>query len=148
VLLGAGGAARALAFALRREGVEVAICGRTPSRARELARAVGARAIGEEEIAPTGYDILINATPVGLEDPDRLPLRPEAIGGRVVYDIVYGPRPTRLLREASRRGLETIDGREMLLEQALGQFLIWFDPSPDQLAEARMAMTAALGAAD
>ncbi|PYT07591.1 MAG: shikimate dehydrogenase [Acidobacteria bacterium] len=148
LLLGAGGAARAFAYGLADEGARVLICNRTPESAEDLAHETGAQAVRRDELAQLSYEILINATPAGIEDPEELPLSAEAIRGRLVYDLVYRRgEQTRLLREAAARGIAVLDGREMLLEQALLQFRIWLGPDPPALARAREAMEQALGLA-
>jgi 3-dehydroquinate dehydratase / shikimate dehydrogenase len=124
VVLGAGGAARAVAWALAREGMRVEIAARRPDAARSLAAELGV------EPSPwppePGWDLLVNATPVGTwPDADQAPLGPASLRGRLVYDLVYNPRETRLLHDARTNGAETIGGLEMLVAQAEAQFAYW-----------------------
>ena len=124
VVLGAGGAARAAVWALMREGARVEICARRPGEAESLATSLGA-SVGEWPPAG-GWDLLVNATPVGTwPDVDNAPIPPAAVEGRTVYDLVYHPRQTRLLRWARDAGAETIEGLDMLVAQAALQFQHW-----------------------
>jgi shikimate dehydrogenase len=128
VLIGAGGAGRAVAFSLANAGATVRIANRTEARATELASAVprasGHGLDGLSELAETA-DILINATSVGMEE-DRSPVPAETLDrAMTVMDIVYRPLETRLLREASKVGATTIDGAWMLLYQGVEAFERW-----------------------
>ena len=122
-VMGAGGAARALVHGLVAEGARVTLFNRTPSRARDLARALTVRHLPWARLRGFVADLLINATSVGLSpDVDRTPIPGTWIAAPVVYDISYNPPETRLLREARARGLEVIDGLEMFVAQAAAQF--------------------------
>jgi shikimate dehydrogenase len=124
VVLGTGGAARAAAWALVHEGARVEVCGRRPEAATALAEELGASA-GAWPPAP-GWDLLVNATPAGTApDAHIAPLERDAIDGRVVYDLVYHPRRTQLLRWAEAAGAMTIEGLDMLVAQAALQFTHW-----------------------
>ena len=124
VVLGAGGAARAVAWALKREGARVEIAARRFDAARSLASAVGVEAVPWPP--EPGWDLLVNATPVGTwPDADKTPLAAASVRGRVVYDLVYNPPETTLLRQARSAGAETIGGLEMLVAQAEAQFTYW-----------------------
>ena len=127
VILGAGGAARAAAFALVRAGASVTIAARRTEQAREAAAATGAEACSLEEAARLAYDVLVNATPLGSGAfPGVSPLPPAALrSGSLVFDMVYEPQETPLLAAARARGCTTIDGVEMLVAQATGQFEAW-----------------------
>lgn len=131
-LLGAGGAARAIADALARHGVaQVSVVNRTRSSAEvtaELAGDVGAVA---EPQAVRAADIVVNATSVGMGG-DELPCDPALLRtGQVVADIVYHPRDTALLGAARAAGARTIDGLGMLLHQAALQQQLWHGRLPD-----------------
>lgn len=127
LIIGAGGAARAIAYTLEQEGAEMAIANRSIGRAEELARMVGGRGYGLERLerlVPSA-DIVINATSVGMHEGDpRLfssdLLRP----GQAVFDIVYN-RETELLRDARAVGALGIDGVMMLVYQGAKAFKIW-----------------------
>ncbi|WP_266075981.1 shikimate dehydrogenase [Haladaptatus caseinilyticus] len=128
VVVGAGGAARAIAFMLADDGARVRIANRTVSRAESLAAVVPeASAHGLEaldDIVPDA-DILVNATSVGMED-DASPVPAETLHGDLaVMDAVYSPLETRLIREAADRGATTIDGAWMLLFQGVVAFETW-----------------------
>ncbi|HXT69853.1 MAG TPA: type I 3-dehydroquinate dehydratase [Vicinamibacterales bacterium] len=124
VILGAGGAARAAAWALHQEGARVQISGRRASAAAALAAELGVTSTSWPP-AP-GWDLLVNATPVGTApDRDASPLPQSAVKGRAVYDLVYHPRRTQLLRWAQAAGALRIEGLDMLVEQAALQFEHW-----------------------
>ena len=129
-LLGAGGAARAIAFGLREKGASLTILNRAEEigMARDLAAEIGcphgdlARA---QAIASA--DIVVNATSVGMAPlQDQVPVAPAGFRPeQVVVDIVYNPMETRFLREARARGCRTVPGCEMLLLQGVTQFELW-----------------------
>jgi shikimate dehydrogenase len=123
LVLGAGGSARAVVYALVRAGaIEVSVLNRTHARARDLARDLDARAV--EAAEPT--DVLVNCTSVGLDDAAAIPIDARFLGhvGAVV-DLVYRTGGTRLVREARARGLPTADGLEVLVQQGARSFAIW-----------------------
>jgi 3-dehydroquinate dehydratase/shikimate dehydrogenase len=127
VIVGAGGAARAAALALRRKGARVTLLARRPQQAVEAAAAVGC-APGELSDLPRHvWDILINATPVGSAAATAETPVPAKLlrRGTTVLDMVYDPLETRLLREARAAGCTIVDGLEMLLAQAVVQFETW-----------------------
>ncbi|WP_435078063.1 shikimate dehydrogenase [Halococcus sp. AFM35] len=128
VVVGAGGAGRAAAFALADEGMAVAIANRTVERAHDLAGEVdGATGHGLDELEEllADADVVVNATSVGMES-DEMPVPPAALHSNLaVLDAVYSPVETRLLREASSVGATTIDGGWMLLYQGVAAFERW-----------------------
>lgn len=136
-VLGAGGAARAVVYALLRLEMEVTILNRSPARAERLSREIGG-SVGQP---PLRADLVVNATPVGMSpeidatpvSADQLP--PEA----TVFDTVYRPLETRLLREARERGCRTQDGLDMLVFQAVEQIRLW----SGRVADARLLRAAA-----
>jgi shikimate dehydrogenase len=139
-VLGAGGAARAVVFALRELGMAVSVANRTRERAERLVRDLGGevRALpgsGNGRSADLG-DLLVNTTPVGMApDLDGLPLPPHLLtASTTVFDTVYRPLETRLLREARERGCATIDGLGMLVHQAVEQIRQWTGRAPDPAA--------------
>jgi len=127
VILGAGGASRAAAFALQRKGAHVTVLARDPKKAALVASVVGCASGSLDSVKERSWDVLINATPVGSASaPDLSPVpaglhRP----GTVVFDMVYDPLETRLLREAQAAGCTIVDGLEMLIAQAAAQFETW-----------------------
>ncbi len=128
-VLGAGGAARAVVYALCRRGLRVLVLNRTPARARALARRFGAEwgGLDPEGMARLAAHaaLIVQATTVGLDGTgDPLP-EYGFRGTEVVYDLVYGPGPTPLLRRARAAGCRTIAGEEMLRAQAAAQFRLF-----------------------
>ena len=114
-ILGAGGAARAVAVALRSEGCAVRVHARQRPQAEEVAALVTA-SVGSWPPEPDSWDLLVNCTPIGTyPNVDDTPLPAERLTGSVVYDLVYNPPSTRLLREAAARGCHTIGGLDMLV---------------------------------
>ena len=128
VVVGAGGAARAIAFMLADEGATVHVANRTEPRAHALADAVpGATGHGLDALSRLVPDatVLVNATSVGMES-DESPVPKELLHADLtVLDAVYAPLETRLLREAASRGATTIDGAWMLLYQGVEAFERW-----------------------
>jgi 3-dehydroquinate dehydratase/shikimate dehydrogenase len=130
-LLGAGGAARALAFGLVHDGHRVRIFNRTEERARHLAEECGAEWGAWRELERDPYDLLVNATSVGMHPRvDEMPLPEEWLRGSLVYDVVYNPAATPLLRAARGRGIATLGGIEMFLGQAAAQFRLFTGAEP------------------
>jgi shikimate dehydrogenase len=126
LILGAGGSARAAAYALAHAGAQVAVWNRTPERASALAAGLGVEVVDE----PLAADVLVNATSVGLDDPSRtfedLPLSPDRLGEYAcVVDLVYRAGGTLLLQEAERRGSRVVDGHEVLVRQGALSFEAW-----------------------
>lgn len=133
VVLGAGGAGRAVTYGLISQGADVSIVETNPAKAEALARQFGARRADWAELSTARWDLLVNATPVGMyPNFDESPVREEWLTGEWVYDLVYNPKETRLLREAARRGCKVIYGSEMLLAQAIEQQLHWFGTVPPE----------------
>ena len=126
VLIGSGGAAQAIAMALKSSGAKLVILNRTVEKARPLAKMVNADDSGglDKLAAVASADILINATPVGMwpEVNETVILQELLHKGLIVFDIVYNPRETRLLTEATTKGCPVVYGYKMLLYQAARQF--------------------------
>jgi 3-dehydroquinate dehydratase/shikimate dehydrogenase len=134
LVLGAGGAARAAVFGCRDKGADVWILNRTPETAQKLARQSGAKTIKRDAVAKTGFDVIINATPIGMVGNKTAPLLgPEDITARIVFDLVYNPIETPLLKLARQKGLTAISGVEMFVQQGARQFEIWTGkPAPEE----------------
>ena len=134
LLLGAGGAARAIAAALRGLGVDVTLTNRTAGRAEALAEAVpGCRTTpwNTREDALADQALIVNTTSLGMIGHDRLVLDlGRAAATAAVSDIVYVPLETPLVTEAKTRGLKTAPGLGMLLHQAVPGFAAWFGVTP------------------
>jgi shikimate dehydrogenase len=126
LILGAGGSARAVAFALAQSGASVCICARRPKEARKLARAVRGEEVPRSRLKSEFFDAIINATPIGMyPKTGRSPLSAHELNCRLVFDLIYRPVKTKLLQLASRRGIETVSGLEMFLVQGIAQWEIW-----------------------
>ncbi|HWF85905.1 MAG TPA: shikimate dehydrogenase [Vicinamibacterales bacterium] len=129
-VLGAGGAARAVAVALASSGGLVRIHARDRGRAEEVAALTSATA-GPWPPEPGSWDLLVNCTPIGMHPRvDATPLPAAQLTGRYVYDLIYNPPVTRLLREAQTAGCHIIGGLEMLVAQAHEQFQWWMNTRP------------------
>jgi 3-dehydroquinate dehydratase/shikimate dehydrogenase len=127
VIVGAGGAARAAAFALQNVGSRVTVLARRPAQAAEVGAAVGCDHGDLAGLGDREWDVLINATPVGSRsDPLKSPV-PARLhrAGTMVLDMVDDPLVTPLLRDAEAAGAQTVDGLQMLIAQAAGQFETW-----------------------
>jgi 3-dehydroquinate dehydratase / shikimate dehydrogenase len=125
LVLGAGGAARAAVFGLKERGAEVFILNRTPAPAQKLARQAKARTIKRPDLRKLAFDVIVNATPVGMTNNRESPLNENEINAKYVFDMVYDPAETRFLKAAKTRGAQIIPGIEMFVHQAARQFEIW-----------------------
>lgn len=150
VVLGAGGAARAVIHALQKAGIsDIRIVNRTLARATELADRFGAGVCAHQsnslpELLPD-TDLLINTTALGMEGNEGLPADPARLPDHaIVHDIVYVPLQTPLLAAAAARGLRTVDGLGMLLHQAAPAFERWFGRLPEVTPELRSLVVADL----
>lgn len=138
LVLGAGGAARAAVFGCRDKGAEVFILNRTHETAQKLARQSGSKAIKRDVLAKSQFDVIINATPIGMasntsKNAPTSPLEAAEINARYVFDLVYNPIETPLLRLARQKGIPVITGVEMFVQQGARQFEIWTGkPAPEE----------------
>jgi shikimate dehydrogenase len=127
LVLGAGGAARAVVWALLREGAEVGVWNRTGLRSQNLCEELGGEPVTEPQ--PGDYELIVNSTAVGLggEDPfAMLPLDPDGFApDQTVVDMVYGGERTALLRAAEATGASIVDGIEILVQQGALSLEIW-----------------------
>src|SRR5262249_54802387 len=129
-VVGAGGAARAVSVALASRGANATIHARDAEQARAVAMRTSA-SVGPWPPGPDSWDLLINCTPIGMHPRiNDTPLAASHLTGRIVYDLVYNPPVTRLLREAAIAGCQTIGGLEMLVAQAQEQFHGWTGHRP------------------
>ncbi len=133
LVLGAGGTARAAVFGLREKGADVFILNRTPETAAKLARQAGAKSIKREAIAKTSFDVIINATSVGMAgQKGGQILAADDLKAKFVFDLVYNPVDTPLIRAARQQGINVITGVEMFVQQGARQFEIWTGkPAPE-----------------
>lgn len=132
LVVGAGGAARAVVLALAEAGAAtVIVTGRTPERVAAAAELAGERGRVGEAVEAGDADLVVNATPVGMGDDGGLPVDPSLLGtGQVVADLVYHPLNTPLLAAARARGTVTVNGLGMLIHQAAHAFRLWTGEEP------------------
>ena len=128
-ILGAGGAARAVAVALADMGAAVTVCARRPEAAREVAALAGGD-VGPLPPTAGSWDLLVNTTTWDGDAAGCSPVPPDELTGRLVYDLLYVPPVTRLMADADAAGVVTIGGLEMLVAQAEKQFEIWTGQTP------------------
>ncbi len=125
LVIGAGGAARAAVFGLKERGSEVYILNRSAAPAKKLAHQAHARIVKRPDLKKLAFDVIINATPVGMGNSRESPLQEQEINARYVFDMIYDPPETRFLKLAKERGAQIIPGIEMFVHQAARQFEIW-----------------------
>jgi len=143
LIIGAGGSARAAAFALVREGAIVGICARRETAARELARSIGGDAIPRRALRSEYFDAVLNATPVGMYPQERAsPLQRRELHCRIVMDLIYRPERTQLLKLALSMGISTVSGLEMFLAQGAAQWEIWMRRRAPENVMRRAVLTA------
>ena len=143
LVLGAGGAARAAVYGLKERGCEVYILNRTLGPAQKLARSARARLVKRADLKKLTFDVIINATPVGMGNSKESPLNDNEINARFLFEMIYDPQETALVHMARNRGVEVIPGVEMLVQQAARQFEIWTGkpaPADEMLRVANMAL--------
>ena len=133
LILGAGGAARAIAHALHREGANLTITTRTHEKAEKLAEEVHCKVVDWHARNAHRCDVVINCTPVGMHpNVDETPVHSSFLQpGMTIFDTVYTPETTLLIREAKARGCHVITGVDMFVRQAARQFELFTGKSPD-----------------
>jgi 3-dehydroquinate dehydratase / shikimate dehydrogenase len=134
LVLGAGGAARAAVFGLRDKGADVFILNRTAETAQKLARQSGSKTIKKDAVSKTTFDVILNATPVGMAGNKAAPLlEAKDLNTKLVFDLVYNPLETPLLRMARQQSINIITGVEMFVQQGARQFEIFTGkPAPEE----------------
>jgi 3-dehydroquinate dehydratase/shikimate dehydrogenase len=132
LLLGAGGVARAIGYGLRQRGAIVAISSRTDARAEQLAHDIGGRALPWNARHDIRVGILVNCTPIGMHpDIDRTPYQAEKLHeDTIVFDTVYNPEQTVLIKDARRAGCFVINGLDMFVRQAAYQYKLFTGLEP------------------
>lgn len=126
LIFGAGGVARAAAFALAKAGANVGVCARRERAARGLAKAVGGEVVPRRALKSESFAAILNATPIGMHPHDQVsPLTPQELNCRVVMDLINRPRITQLLKLAARKGIATVSGVEMFVPQGVAQWELW-----------------------
>jgi 3-dehydroquinate dehydratase/shikimate dehydrogenase len=138
LVLGAGGSGRAAVFGLRDKGAEVSILNRNPENASKLAKQAGAKVIQRADLKNSSFDVIINATPIGMSGNHAPQLITAAdfdagLKTKLVFDLVYNPVDTPLIRLARQQGIPIITGVEMFVQQGARQFEIWTGkPAPEE----------------
>ncbi len=134
LVLGAGGAARAAVFGMRDKGADVFILNRTAETAQKLAKQSGSKAIKKDALTKTTFDIIVNATSVGMTGVKGAPILDAGdLNTKLVFDLVYNPLETPLLRLARQQSIPIITGIEMFVQQGARQFEIFTGkPAPEE----------------
>jgi 3-dehydroquinate dehydratase / shikimate dehydrogenase len=126
LIFGAGGSARAVAFALAQAGVAIYVCARRPKQAAALAHSVGGEAVPRARLHKESFDAIVNTTPVGMYPHiGDSPLHARELNCRLLFDLIYRPRVTKLMQLAARRGIETVSGLDMFIAQGTAQWELW-----------------------
>jgi len=141
VIIGAGGAARAAAYGLKSRGLTVSLCNRTVSKANEIAELFGGMTGHGLDDLPAQMkhaDLLVNTTSLGMLGKPPLEVDLATLKqGAIVYDVIYVPLETDILKAAKSRGHPTVNGLGMLLHQAVEGFRHWFGHTPEVTEELR-----------
>ncbi len=142
LIVGNGGAARGAACALVDAGAKVSLTGRNPDRVRALARAVNGEPMSQDQVKMRHFDAVVNATPLGMwPNVEESPFEGK-IPAEVVFDLVYNPLETKLIRNAREQGKQVIPGWKMFIEQAVKQFEIFTGESAPRAAMETAALDA------
>lgn len=143
LIFGAGGSARAAAFALARSGAQVFICARRETAGKQLAHAVGGEVISRRALPSESFDAILNATPVGMHPHEGIsPLSARELQCRIVMDLIYRPERTKLLEIAAQKGIATVSGLNMFLAQGFAQWEIWTGKRAPEAAMRRAVLSA------
>jgi 3-dehydroquinate dehydratase/shikimate dehydrogenase len=143
LIYGAGGAARAAAFALAKAGAFVGICARRENAARELAKAAGGEVVPRRALRSISFDAIINATPIGMHPHGQIsPLSSRELNCRIVMDLINRPQKTQLLKLAASKGIATVPGVEMFVPQGVAQWEIWLEKRAPEAAMRRAVLAA------
>ncbi len=141
LIFGAGGSARAAAFALTDAGAEVLICARRETAARGLARACGAQAIARKYLASACFAAIVNTTPLGMYPYAGVsPISVRELNCEIVLDLIYRPLRTKLIQIAVQKGIRAMSGVEMLLAQGFAQWELWMGKAAPEAAMRRAVM--------
>ena len=139
LIVGNGGAARGAAYALADAGAKISLVGRNCDRVRSLAKVCGAEALGREQLDTRRFDAVVHATPLGMYPQVDECFFDGAIPADVVFDMVYNPIETTLIKRAREQGKTVIPGLDMFIEQAVRQFEIWTGDSAPRTAMQKAA---------
>lgn len=141
LVFGAGGSARAAAFALARAGSQVFVCARRDAAAKKLARAAKGEAIPRRALRAEDFDAILNTTPVGMHPhEDESPLSSQELRCNLVMDLIYRPLQTKLLKLAKQKGIAAVSGLDMFLAQGFAQWEIWTETKPPEAAMRRAVL--------
>src|SRR5215471_12237563 len=143
LVVGAGGVARAAVFGLKNKGAEVFITNRNAENGQTLARQAKAKYMKRADVAKSSFDVIINATPVGMGSNRQAPLEDKELNTKYLFDLVYVPGETKLMKMARTRNIEVIPGLEMFVQQGARQFEIWTG-KPAPVAEMNFVVSKAL----
>jgi 3-dehydroquinate dehydratase/shikimate dehydrogenase len=143
LIVGAGGVARAAAFGLKAKGSEVFLTNRTVEKGQTLARQAKVKYMKRPDVAKQQFDVIINATPVGMNNTKQSPLDEKELNTKYIFDLVYTPAETRLVKMARARNIQVIPGLEMFVQQGARQFEIWTG-KPSPIAEMAYVVSKAL----
>jgi len=142
LIVGNGGAARGAAFALADAGAKIALVGRNADRVRALAKICGAEPLVRDQLTGRYFDAVVHATPLGMYPNVNDCYFNGNVPGEVVFDMVYNPLETMLIRNAREQGRTVIEGIEMFVEQAVRQFEIWTGETAPRAAMQKAAAEA------
>ncbi len=144
LVVGNGGAARGAAFALADAGCTVTVTGRNPDRVRALAKMCGGEPVSREQVRANGlrWDAVVHATPLGMWPHSTECFFEDRIPGDLVFDLVYNPIETELLKRARQQGCEVVPGVQMFVEQAVRQFEIFTGETAPRVIMEKTAMEA------
>jgi 3-dehydroquinate dehydratase / shikimate dehydrogenase len=142
LIVGNGGAARGAACALATAGARIALVGRNPDRVRALAKVCGAEALARDQLETRHFDVVVHATPLGMFPHVNECFFNGHIPGDVVFDMVYNPLETMLIRRAREQGKTVVPGIDMFIAQAVGQFELWTGESAPRAVMQRAAAEA------
>ena len=143
LVVGAGGVARAAVFGLKNKGAEVFIVNRTPEKGQALAKQTKAKYLKRADVAKMSFDVIINATPLGMGSNRQSPLEEKELNTKFLFDLVYVPAETKLMKMARAKNIQVIPGLEMFVQQGARQFEIW-SGKPAPIAEMSFVVTKAL----
>lgn len=142
LIVGNGGAARGAAFALAEAGAQLSLTGRNIDRVRALAKICGGEPLAPEQTLQRHFDAVVHATPLGMHPHTDECFFHDTIPGDIVFDMVYNPLETVLIKRAKEQGKEVIPGFQMFIEQAVRQFEIWTGDTAPRSAMEKAAMDA------
>jgi 3-dehydroquinate dehydratase/shikimate dehydrogenase len=142
LIVGNGGAARGAAYALSDAGAKISLVGRNVDRVRALAKVCGAEALVREQLESRHFDAVVHATPLGMYPHVDECFFNGNIPGEVVFDMVYNPLETALVKRAREQGRTVVPGIDMFIEQAIQQFEIWTGDSAPRAVMQKAAMEA------